>query len=57
MRPAIAVVSVGKDNSYGHPRREVLQRLENSGAKVFRTDMDGLVTFYMDGHSVSPALD
>lgn len=57
VRPAIAVVSVGKDNSYGHPRREVLQRLENSGAKVFRTDMDGLVTFYMDGHFVSPALD
>ncbi len=52
----VAVISVGRDNSYGHPRLEVLRRLDVSGVKVYRTDMDGLVTFLLDGHSISPVL-
>jgi competence protein ComEC len=55
VKPRLAVISVGRQNSYGHPRYEVLQRLANSGVSVYRTDMDGLVTFYLDGRSVSPA--
>jgi len=39
--PAIAVISVGRDNSFGHPSQEVLQALE--GKKIFRTDRDGAV--------------
>jgi competence protein ComEC len=39
--PGIAVVSVGRENSFGHPAPEVLERL--SGMKVFRTDRDGAV--------------
>jgi competence protein ComEC len=56
VRPRIAVISVGRDNSYGHPRLEVLRRLEKSGVAVYRTDLNGQVTFYMDGKSLSPAL-
>lgn len=43
VHPRIAVIEVGKDNTYGHPTREALQRLESSGARIFRTDRDGAV--------------
>ncbi len=49
VRPTIAVISVGADNSYGHPRLQVLKRLENAGVTAYRTDLDGVVSFYMDG--------
>jgi competence protein ComEC len=39
--PSIAVISVGKDNTFGHPNPEVLQKLK--GKMVFRTDRDGAV--------------
>ncbi len=42
LRPEYAVIEVGK-NSYGHPTGETLGRLENIGARVFRTDVNGLV--------------
>ena len=41
--PEVAVISVGKNNSYGHPAPEVVQLLEESGAKVYRTDECGAV--------------
>ena len=41
--PDVAVISVGKNNSYGHPAPEVVQLLEESGAKVYRTDECGAV--------------
>jgi competence protein ComEC len=39
--PAVALVSVGVGNSYGHPNPAVLARLARSGARVLRTDTDG----------------
>lgn len=39
--PEIAVISVGRDNAYGHPHRDTLDMLE--GAKIYRTDMNGAV--------------
>ena len=56
MKPSFAVISVGFRNSFGIPKPIVLQRLQNSGVHVFRTDLDGAVTFYLDGHSVTPWL-
>lgn len=44
IKPKAAVIEVGK-NSYGHPTLEVLNRLADIGARVFRTDRDGLVKF------------
>jgi competence protein ComEC len=41
-------------NVYGHPRREVLERLQEAGVKTYRTDMTGAVSFYLDGESVTP---
>lgn len=43
--PDIAVISVGRDNSYGHPAQTVLDRLERYGIRVFRTNEMGDVTF------------
>ena len=39
--PSIAVISVGRDNSFGHPSRETLEKLE--GKSIFRTDLDGAI--------------
>jgi competence protein ComEC len=57
VKPKYAVISVGFRNSFGLPRLEVLQRLVRSGAHVYRTDLDGAVTFYLDGHSVTPSAE
>ena len=54
-KPGYAVISVGLGNSFGLPRPEILKRLAESGAKIYRTDLDGAVTFYLDGHSVTPS--
>jgi competence protein ComEC len=53
--PKFAVISVGAGNSFGLPRREILARLAAAGTRVYRTDLDGAVTFYLDGISVTPA--
>ena len=50
--PEYAVVSVGKDNSYGHPTDEVLSRLRDADVKVFRTDMQGDIVCESDGEVV-----
>ncbi len=52
VRPAYAVISVGKDNDYGHPSATVLKRLEQAGASVLRTDRDGTVVMGSDGKTV-----
>jgi len=56
VKPSFAVISVGFRTSFGLPKADVLQRLQNSGVHVYRTDLNGAVTFYLDGHSVTPWL-
>ncbi|MGM0419867.1 MAG: ComEC/Rec2 family competence protein [Bacillota bacterium] len=46
LKPEIAVISVGADNIFGHPDPEVLNRLNEAGAKVFRTDAQGDLRFH-----------
>ena len=53
--PHLAVISVGPFNSYHHPRWETLDKLENEGARTWRTDMLGISTFYIDGTGAHPA--
>jgi competence protein ComEC len=43
-RPALALISVGRSNRYGHPAPEVLDRLLRSGAEIHRTDREGTVS-------------
>jgi competence protein ComEC len=49
VQPVFAVISVGLDNSYGHPNRDVVERLRQHHAVVYRTDQDGLITIRSDG--------
>ncbi|GGN86836.1 competence protein ComEC [Actinoplanes lobatus] len=41
VRPAVALVSVGRDNDYGHPNAGVIGRIARGGARVLRTDESG----------------
>jgi competence protein ComEC len=45
--PKDAVVSVGKGNTFGHPRYEVVERIAEARAKLYRTDEFGLTTFLL----------
>lgn len=47
--PQIAIISVGKNNSYGHPHNEVIDRLEKIGTLIYRTDKKGSVLLESDG--------
>ena len=53
VNPKVAVICVGYGNNFGHPRAEVLERLENLNVKIFRTDIDGLIKFKTDGKKLS----
>lgn len=46
--PEFSVISVDKDNSYGHPDKDVLKRLEGLSGEVLRTDRDYTITFMAD---------
>jgi competence protein ComEC len=45
--PRDAVISVGRGNTFGHPREQVIERLHEADARVFRTDEFGLATFLL----------
>ena len=49
VQPQISVIMVGKDNSYGHPNQETLEKLEKMNSKIYRTDENGTITITSDG--------
>jgi len=51
-KPEIAIISVAKNNSYGHPTPETLERLKDIGAEVWQTAISGTVTVFSDGDDV-----
>ena len=52
VRPQIAVLSYGKDNSYGHPHPEVIERLEERGIASWATEEQGMITIRTDGEEM-----
>ncbi len=50
--PEIAVISSGRENHYGHPHREALERLKQVIKHLFRTDLTGTIELHTDGRSV-----
>lgn len=52
VKPCIALISAGKDNSYGHPHKETLERLKESGAQTLITYEAGAITLRTDGKKV-----
>lgn len=55
-QPKFAVISVGAANPFRLPRPEVLTRLTDAGTRVYRTDLDGAVTFYLDGRTITASV-
>lgn len=53
VQPTYAVISVGGDNTYGHPTEEVLSNLKSYGAILYRTDINGDIHCTSDGSTVS----
>jgi competence protein ComEC len=51
--PEYAVISVGANNSYGHPHENTLSRLRDAEAMVYRTDLQSTITCVSDGKTVS----
>ena len=49
VNPQVVVISVGKDNDFGHPSPEVMERYTERGLTVFRTDEQGTIEFSTDG--------
>ena len=50
IKPKYGVISVGKNNMYGHPNREVLNNLANT--KIYRTDEDGSIMFKIKNYKL-----
>ena len=49
IKPEIAIISCGKGNDYGHPHKEILERLEKMNCEVYRTDLLGTIRLTCDG--------
>ena len=53
VNPKVAVICVGYGNNFGPPRAEVIENLEKINAKIYRTDLNGLIKFKTDGKSLT----
>jgi competence protein ComEC len=52
VKPQIAIVSAGKDNTFGHPHQAVLDLLEKFKIKVLETSKENSITFVSDGINI-----
>ena len=51
VKPEVVVISVGEKNKFYLPFKEAMQRLEATGAKIYRTDYQGMITIFTDGET------
>ncbi len=51
--PGLAIISVGKDNDYGHPHSKIVKRLNRLGIKAYRTDLNGTIILSSDGENIN----
>jgi competence protein ComEC len=51
--PTYAVISCGVGNTYGHPHKESMSRLNAMGAVIYRTDENGTIIFVTDGENIT----
>ena len=55
--PSYAIISAGAGNAYGHPAQQTLTRLQEAGAEVLRTDLQGAIACKSDGQSAAFTAD
>jgi competence protein ComEC len=53
VNPQYAIISVGKDNDYGHPHEPILKKLKKRGIEVYRTDKLGTIILTTDGNKIN----
>jgi len=49
VKPTSSIIEVGAANAYGHPTSKTLSALQNTGTKIYRTDLDGNIVVTTDG--------
>ncbi len=52
VQPKYAVIMAGKDNNYGLPKENIVSRIENRNAKIYRTDINGTIQMNSDGNNI-----
>jgi competence protein ComEC len=52
IHPAVALISVGAKNPYGHPAANTLRLLHDAGVTTYRTDLQGTIELLSDGRQV-----
>ena len=55
--PKYAVICVGENNDYGHPKEAILKRSSIRNIQVFRTDINGTIISESDGNSIKFSLE
>lgn len=53
VNPKYSVISVGKDNDYGHPHKETIDKFNKRGIKIYRTDESGTIVASSDGNKIT----
>ncbi|HHY13869.1 MAG TPA: MBL fold metallo-hydrolase [Thermoanaerobacterales bacterium] len=53
VNPKYAIISAGKDNDYGHPHKEIIERLEKKGISISRTDELGTIILTSNGIDIN----
>lgn len=53
INPEYAIICVGKDNTYGHPHREIMAEMEKRNISVYRTDLNGTIIITSDGKTLN----
>ena len=51
--PSVGIVSCAKDNDYGHPHIETLEKLKDRGVKLYRTDLQGSIVAVSEGNGIT----
>jgi competence protein ComEC len=52
VQPQFAIISVGKNNKYGHPAKQLISRLQNHPCQILRTDRQGAIQIKTNGHKI-----
>ncbi len=53
VNPQYGIISCGDKNSYNHPNKDIVKRLEDAGVTVYRTDLNGTITLETDGDNLT----
>ena len=53
LSPEYTIISCGKENEYGHPAKKALERIRESGSRLYRTDLQGDIIFHLTESGIS----